>query len=75
MGFGMAFSDSSGNQSRGFSILIPGIRFGWNFYLSKKTSMVVELAMENFLDFEKFQNGKRQNYNSLGLIFSAGFKF
>lgn len=75
LGIGMANSNISGTTSSGLALLLPGIRFGVNFSLSQKNSMVVELALENLIASQSFPNGVVQDTSELDLKLSLGFKF
>jgi outer membrane protein assembly factor BamA len=75
LGIGWADSNISGTTSSGIAFLLPGIRFGVNFTLSTKNSMVAEFALENLLSSQKFQDGTRQDTGELDIKLSLGFKF
>ncbi len=75
LGIGVANSNVSGTSSSGLALLLPGIRFGINFSISSKNSILAELALENILTSQTFQNGTKQDTSELDLKFSLGFKF
>lgn len=75
LGLGMASSNVSGISSSGLGLLLPGIRFGINFSLSSKNSLVTELALENLLSLQTFDDGTQQDTSELDLKLSLGFKF
>lgn len=75
LGLGTSSYNVSGTNSSGFSILLPGIRFGIDFSLSSKSAMVAELALENLYSSQQFANGAKQDTSQLDLKFSLGFKF
>lgn len=75
LGIGMAHSNISGVSSSGLALLIPGIRFGIDFSLSSKSSLVTELALENLLALQTFDDGTKQDTSDLDIKISVGFKF
>ena len=75
LGVGMTSSNISGVSSSGLGILLPGIRFGIDFALSSKTALVTELAIENLLAFQTFNDGTKQDTSELDFKLRNGFKF
>ena len=75
LGIGKVNSDVSGVSSSGMGVLLPGIRFGIDFSLSTKSSLVIETALENLLSFQTFSDGTEQDTSELDLKLSVGFKF
>jgi len=75
LGIGTTSSNISGVTSSGLGILLPGIRFGIDFSLSSKTALVTELAIENLLSYQTFNDGTKQDTSELDLKLSIGFKF